>query len=326
MDEIILRIRSGRRFLLTSHLKPDGDSIGSEMALVFILEQLGKEAVVFNHDPSPSAYHRLSGVERIQIGKSLDDASCDAVFVIECTELERCGYPCLKGQSVINIDHHSKNKMFGCLNWVETDACAVGEMIYDLALRLGVRLTADIATHLYVSIATDTGFFHFSNSSARAFEICAELTRAGANPAFVADALQDHNRPGQILLLGRCLARLQVNSELRTATIAMFLKDLEDIEIADGDTEGIINYPRSIDGVDVAVFYKEVGPRYYRVGLRSRGRLDVAEVAAEFGGGGHPQASGFSIDGDYAEVQERLIAVIKQKTLVQPTATGAGRG
>jgi len=324
MEQIAERVRLGRRFLLTCHRKPDGDAIGSEIALALTIESLGKEAVIINRDPCPSAYERLPEIERVRVGCIAPDEPCDALFVIECTERDRCGQNGIDGHFVVNIDHHSKNRLFGDLNWVDTRACAVGEMIYDLTLHMGVALTPDIATHLYVSIATDTGFFHFSNSTARAFEICAELARAGADPARVADALHDHNRPGQILLLGRCLSRLEVDPSGKIASIAMFVKDVEDIEIAEGDTEGIINHPRSIDGVEVAVFYKEVDRGSFRIGLRSRRDVDVAAVAAEFGGGGHPQASGCSIEGDYDTVRERLVAALRRQ-IESKRAGGEGR-
>ena len=313
IDEIGEVMRRGRRFMLTSHRRPDGDSIGSELAIAFMLEQLGKEAIIRNRDPHPSAYQRIPGVDRILVGDCPEGGAFDAVFVIECTEIERPGLSHLDRSFLINIDHHSKNRMFADLNWVDTDACAVGEMIYRLATQLGLRLTPEIATALYVSIATDTGFFHFSNTNARTFEVCAELAKAGANPAFVADALTDHKRPGQIQLLGRCLSRMELQWDLRVATIALFLSDLAEIQVAEGDTENIINYPRSIDGIDVAVFYKEIAPRDFRVGFRSKTDFDVAALAAEFGGGGHAQASGCSVDGSYEEVRRKVLLALRRR-------------
>ncbi len=311
--QIIERVRSGNRFMLTSHRKPDGDSIGSEMAMALILERLGKVAVVRNRDAYPSAYRRLPGIERILTGELPEGEQYDAVFTMECTEIERPGLARIGDYFIINIDHHHNNTMFGALNWVDIGACAVGEMIFDLAREMNLDLTPEIATHLYVSIATDTGFFHFSNTTARTFEICAELARLGANPNFVADCLYDHNRPGQIQLLGKTLSRLEIDWEMRIATIALFQSDFDGIDAVDGDTEGIINYPRSIDGVDVAVFFKEAGPRSFRVGIRARKDLNVAEVAAEFGGGGHPQASGCTIEGEYEEVRGKLFAALRRK-------------
>ncbi|MEW6366511.1 MAG: bifunctional oligoribonuclease/PAP phosphatase NrnA [Acidobacteriota bacterium] len=322
LDQIAEVMRRGSRFMLTSHRRPDGDSIGSELAIAFTLEQLGKEAVIRNRDPHPSAYRRIPGVDRILVGDCPEGEVFDAVFVIECTEVERPGLSHLDRYFLINIDHHSKNRMFANLNWVDTAACAVGEMIYRLVRHLGVRLTPEIATALYVSISTDTGFFHFSNTNARTFEVCAELAKAGADPAYVADALTDHNRPGQIQLLGRCLSRLELHWDLRAATIALFLSDLAEIEVTEGDTENIINYPRSIDGIDVAVFYKEIAPGDFRVGFRSKTDFDVAALAAEFGGGGHAQASGCSVSGSYEEVRRKVLGALR-KRLGMPQAVAA---
>lgn len=319
IDQIVERIQQGKRFMLTSHRKPDGDSIGSEMAMALILDQLGKEVVIRNRDPFPTSYGRLPGVARILTGEIPEEEHFDAVITMECTEKDRPGLAHLERYFVVNIDHHQSNTMFGNLNWVDTKACAVGEMIYELARRMGVRLTADVATHLYVSISTDTGSFHFSNTTARTFEICAELVRHGASPFFIADALYDHNTWGQVLLLGRCLARLEIDWDIRTATIVLFQKDLEDIAVGEGDTEGIINYPRAIDGIDVAVFFKQVGDHGFRIGIRTKTDLNVADLAGEFGGGGHPQAAGCSIDGDYREVRAKLFAALRRRMSVHST-------
>lgn len=313
IEQLAETLKRGRRYLLTSHRKPDGDSIGSSMAMALILEQMGKEAVVRNRDPYPTAYGRLPLIDRVQTGEIERGEPFDAVITMECTEKERPGLDHIADYPIINIDHHMNNSMFGIVNWVDTDACAVGEMIFDYAKRTGAKITPEIATYLYVSINTDTGSFHFSNTSVRAFEICAELTRAGANPHFVADALYDHNRPGQVMLLGRCLSRLRIDWELKAAEISMFQKDLEEINISDGDTEGIINYPRSIDGIEIAVFFKEAGPAHFRVGLRSRGAIDVAALAAEFGGGGHTKASGCSIHGSFEEVRRTLYDALRRR-------------
>jgi phosphoesterase RecJ-like protein len=166
-DEIMRR----QRFLLTSHARPDGDSIGSQLAMAFALDALGKQVRIVNADPAPEHYQDFPGMDRIEIASSAS-ADVDAVIVMECSDLSRAGVAGLDGHFLVNIDHHAGNRMYGAVNWHDVSAAACGEMVFDLIRELGVPLSVEIATHIYLAILTDTGSFHHSNITPRTFDIC----------------------------------------------------------------------------------------------------------------------------------------------------------
>src|SRR5258708_18354606 len=180
-DEIMRR----QRFLLTSHARPDGDSIGSQLAMAFALEALGKQVRIVNADPAPEHYQDFPGMDRIEIAASAS-VDVDAVIVMECSDLTRTGVTGLDGAFLINIDHHAGNRLYGAVNWHDDSAAACREMVFDLIRELGVPLTLEIATHVYLAILTDTGSFHHSNITPRTFDICRQTVEAGVNPAIMA--------------------------------------------------------------------------------------------------------------------------------------------
>jgi phosphoesterase RecJ-like protein len=210
---------------------------------------------------------------------------------------------------VVNIDHHAKNPLFGDINWVDSDAAAVGTMIYELLLAIDVRITADIASLLYVALLTDTGSFRFSNTNANAFRICAELVERGADPAALATAVYDNVPAAKARLLGRALASLQILDGGSTALMLLPNAAFRDYP-GKPDTEGIVNQAQAIDGVEVSLLFKEIEAGRFRISLRANDSVDVAAVAATFGGGGHAKAAGCSIDGEFAVVRSLILEEI----------------
>src|SRR5262244_814160 len=188
LGQVIELIEKHQRFAVTSHIRPDGDSLGSSLALCWILRGLKKEAEVIMCDHVPHAYCRLPGADEVRVVPDVD-REYDAVFVIECSDVTRPGLPSLKNQFVVNIDHHSTTALFGQVNWIDSTAAAVGEMIYNLAKAIGARITPELASCVYAALLTDTGSFHFSNTTERTFKIASELVRAGVRPAGVAEAI-----------------------------------------------------------------------------------------------------------------------------------------
>ena len=296
LAQVVAAIRERQRFLVTSHAKPDGDAIGSQIAMALALRALGKQVRVVDADPAPTSMLELPGMELIEVTPRVDDTG-DAVLTMECGDITRPGVDGLARGFIINIDHHTGNTMYGALNWLNLSAAACGEMVFDLIEALGVRLTAEMATHVYLAILTDTGQFHYSHITPRTFEICRRCVEAGCEPTAVSRAVYDNNNLGRVRLFGAVLNRMRLDSSGRIATLVM---DRALATACDGtydDTEGLINFPLTVRDIQAVVFFKENGPDDWRVSLRSKGAVNINAVARAFGGGGHINASGCSARG-----------------------------
>ena len=300
LQQIVTEIRRRHRFVVTSHARPDGDAIGSSMAMAYALRHLGKEVRVVSRDPAPPQFETCPGVDDIIVTDRVDDPG-DAVIVMECGDLTRPGIGGLERGFVINIDHHPGNTMYGALNWFDVSAAACGEMVFDLILALGVPLTPEIATHVYVAVLTDTGSFHYSNITTRTFEIARRCTATGISPAAIARDVYDSNRIGRLKLFRAVLNGMQLDATERVATMAVTRQMASDCGATYEDTEGLVNFPLSAKEVLAVVFFKEDADADWRVSLRSKGDIDVNAVAKEFGGGGHKNASGCGVRGTFEQ-------------------------
>jgi len=306
-------IQKGRTFLVTSHVRLDGDAVGSELALYEALKSLGKEAVVYNQDRTPQMYAFLpdAGVIVNRLGP-LD--GFDAVFVLDCSEIERMGEeaPRIAGiRRIVNIDHHISNDRYGHLTLTDPEASSTGEMIFRLIDGMGIELTRDMAVNLYTAILTDTGAFRYSNTGPRTFAVAGRLLEKGADPAWIAQMVYETFPAVKIRLLGRALSTLEFDWQGRIGAVTVSKKMLEDAGAQWEHTEGFVEYPRSIEGVQVAAFFSEISEGLYKVSLRSKGRFSVEEVARKFGGGGHINAAACRMQGDYDAVKRRLFDAIK---------------
>jgi len=312
--EICDAIHARKRFLITSHAKPDGDSIGSQLAMAYALELLGKEVRIVNADPAPEHYMEFPGVSRIEITREVVERpgahADEALIVMESSDLKRTGVAGLEGRFTINIDHHQGNTSFGALNWIDESAAACGEMVFDLIEVLGVPLTIEIATHVYLAILTDTGSFHYANITPKTFDLCRRLTEAGVNPAAMARRIFDQNSFGKLKLIGALLAEMDLLDGGRLA--AMYLND--DILNATGttysDTEGLINLPLTAREIRAVVFFKLGADGDVHISMRSKYDVDVRAVAARHGGGGHKNAAGFKLRGPLADVRDGVLQEI----------------
>ncbi|HEX2459689.1 MAG TPA: bifunctional oligoribonuclease/PAP phosphatase NrnA [Vicinamibacterales bacterium] len=307
-------IRRRRRFVIASHVRPDGDAIGSQLAMAYALRALGKEARIVNRDPPPLPLLSFPGVADIEIAERIDDTG-DAVIVMETGDLSRTGVAGLDAGFVINIDHHVGNTMYGAVNWFDVSAAACGEMVFDLVRELRVPLTYEIAVHVYVAILTDTGSFHYSNISPRTFDTCRQCVEAGVNPQAVARAVFDSNSLGRLKLFGAVLSGMQLDAAGQVATLTVDEQLLADCGATYEDTDGLINLPLTVKGIQAVIFFKKIGPDDWRISLRSKGNIDVNAVAKQFGGGGHKNASGCSatgsLDGLKALFQKRVLEQIE---------------
>ncbi len=319
LQQIIGAIRAGRRFVLSSHSRPDGDSIGSQLAMAFALRALGKEVRVVNADRAPAPLRGFPGVDDIEIASRVEPWA-DVAIIMECGSLERTGVSGLDRALVVNIDHHPDNSSYGQINWFDPKAAACGEMVFTLVQALGVPLTETIATHVYLAILTDTGSFHFSSISPRTFDICRQTLEAGVDPVRIARNVYDSNNMGRLKLFGSVLSAMEIDASGR---IAIVYVDQPMADAAGGtydDTEGIINLPLTVKDIQAVVFFKQIDTATYRVSMRSKGEIDIGVVAKDFGGGGHKNAAGCTVDGTFASLRavfiEKLTAAIKRQTAI----------
>jgi len=307
LSQVVELIENKNNFGITTHIKPDGDGVGSSLGLCWLLRSLGKNAEVIVHGNVPQAYRSLPGAEDIRDIKSID-ARYDAVFIIECSDLERPGISGLDNEFTVNIDHHATSAHFGTINWIDSTASAVGEMIYNLCKAIGGRITTEIAECVYMALVTDTGSFHFSNTSDRTLKVASELVKAGAKPAKISEAVYNNYPWSRIELMRQVLGTVKRDGTGKVASLRQTLAMKEQAGSVDGDNNGFVNVPLSARDVYAAVYMREVGPNKFRVSLRSKDDIDVAKIAESYGGGGHKNAAGLCIEGDWDEKEKELVA------------------
>jgi phosphoesterase RecJ-like protein len=311
VDSISQKIHESQRIAITSHLRPDGDSICTGLALYFMAESLGKEVAFINKDNTPVPFNNFPDVENITIGQ-IPPRDYDIVILLECANVSRSGQVNLDDMFKINIDHHHSNDYYGDINWVDPEAPAVACMAYTLGEKLGIEFTPEISNHLYGAIVSDTGSFQFSNTNSQSFEVSYKLIEYGANPIKISEMLFNNNSPEKIKLLGQVLSTLTMNEKGNIAVITMFKKNLEDLNLREIDTEDITTFARSIRGVEIVLFFKEMGKDTFRVSLRSKGKANSAQVAEHFGGGGHQHAAGFTVSGSYEELSRDIPQTVEK--------------
>ncbi len=311
LDLVKRKLLSCRNLAVTSHLRPDGDSICTGLALYFIGESLGINVSFINRDKTPFPFDGFPDSDKIRIGQIMPDRY-DAVILLECANVTRSGQENLDGYFTINIDHHHSNDYYADINWVQPEAAAVACLIYDLAENLNIPFTPKLSTLLYSAVVSDTGSFQFSNTDARSLDLCSRLIRNGAEPARVSELIFHNYSPDKIRLLGRVLSTIQLNDNGTIGIISMFKKDLDDLHLKEIDTEDITTLARSIKGLQVVLFFKEMAPDTYRVSIRSKGAANSAAIAEYFGGGGHLHAAGFTAMGPYQEVIREIPASVER--------------
>ena len=310
LSQVVELIESKRRFAITSHIRPDGDSLGSSLGLYWLLRSLDKDVEVIMRDAVPHAYQQLPGAKDVRVTPSVEQ-SYDAVFVIECSDISRPGLIDLDKNFVVNIDHHSTTALFGAINWIDSTASAVGEMIYNLCKATGVRVTKEIAECAYTALITDTGSFHYSNTTERTFKVASELVRTGVRPAKTAEAVFASYPWSRIQLMGAVLSTARRESTGRVAVMRLTAEMQERTGASDEDADGFVNYPLTVGEVEAVALLKECGPETYRTSLRSKGDVNVARVAERFGGGGHRNAAGCTLTGSWEEAEQEIVGLLR---------------
>lgn len=306
IEAILQLIRQHQTFLVASHESPDGDAIGSTLALANMLREMGKEVVAYNRDRAPLEYAFLPGCTTI-VSESDGARRFDVGFVLDAGELRRAG-SWIKGRcrNLVNIDHHPCSEDFGDIYWVDTEACATGVMIYRILQALGHPLTLDTATCIYTAILADTGSFRYSNANPEAFRVAGEMIGKGVDPWSIASGLYESQEQERLRLLAMALTTLQVSACGRYASLAVTTDMYDESGACDEHTDRFINYPRSVRGVEVAIFFRQLSQDTFKVGFRSKGNVDVGALARAMHGGGHHNAAGATVDGDLETVRSRV--------------------
>jgi phosphoesterase RecJ-like protein len=308
--EAVAYLRRARRILITSHASPDGDAVGSALAVGELARALAIDSLIVQRDPHPASLGFLPGIEKVEVVAEIAPAELatrDLAVVLECPGLSRPGLMGLERLPILNIDHHLENERYGELNYLDEEAPAVGEMVLRMAEAAGVALSPAMATCLYTALVTDTGDFRYSNATPRAFDAASRLVAGGARPHLIADALWNQTPARVVRLTAEVLATLELHAGGRLALIICDLGMLARAGARPEDTENLINIPRTIAGVEVAMLLKAFTPGVTRASLRSRGAVDVQRVAAQFGGGGHRNAAGCTVPAPLEEARRALL-------------------
>ena len=318
MLAILSALQEGERFLICSHSRPDGDAIGSMLAVGMLLRQMGKRAEIIAADRIPAVYRSLPGAEAIRTVMRVPssfEAPYDAVILLECDSLARTRLRGLERMFHINIDHHASGKPFGALNWIDRDACSVGELVYRLVKAAGGSVTPEMATCLYVTLLTDTGGFCYGGIRANTFRLAGELVEAGADPVRIAREVYFNNPFAKVLLLGRALGNLRRSPEGDGPLAWLWVthEDMVETRAVEEDCEGVVNYALSVAGVEAAVFLRELPEGRIRLSLRSKGKINVAAISAVLGGGGHENAAGCTLDGPIPRAAEEILAALSRE-------------
>ena len=282
---LLEKFRSTSRFLITSHSRPDGDAVGSALALAEILDHLGCETQIILADPPPVIYNSLPGVDKVEVGQRLDNSTAP-VIILECDSIERTGLQGLGERYLVNIDHHASGRPYAALNWIDEHCCAVAEMIYEIAVAAEVNITPSMATCLYTAVLSDTGSFTYPSTNANTFALAHKLAASGASPSQIARNLYFTNPESKLRLLAIALTNMRCEGALAWSWVTD--EELERTGATAEDCEGVVNYLIGIAGIESAVFLREVAPTGgFRLSIRSKGKVDVSQIAESFGGGGN---------------------------------------
>lgn len=314
-EQIIDVINKSSKIAVTSHVVPDGDNIGSSLALCLALKKLNKQATYLIDDNIPGVYRFLKGAKEVERLSSFADLEYDLVIAMDCGDLERMGKvkQLAEKTRLINIDHHISNTNFGEINLVEENASATAEIAYKLIKSMGIFIDKDMAECIYTGIVTDTGMFQYSNTSEETHSIAAELIIAGVNPADIFNKVYQNSPKEKIILIKEALQSLEFYSSDKISCITISKAQIDDIAGEDLDTEGIVNMARDIAGIEVAVFLKEKESNVVKVSLRSKSYVDVCAIAKGFGGGGHIRAAGCTITAGLEQAKQQLILAIQKQ-------------
>jgi phosphoesterase RecJ-like protein len=308
--ELLTFLRQKNDFFIATHINPEGDALGSSLALSMALNTIGKSTVLFDKDGVPEFYRFLPGHEKITNTYTGLQPSDFNLLLLDCNTPQRAGIEALRfGQSAV-IDHHETESDFGDVRWIEPKAAATGLMVFHLIKELGVAITREMAINLYTAIAIDTGTFRFGNTTAEVLRVAAELADAGAKPSFISASLYETWTEARFNLLRLALQTLDIRDK-----VAFTFVNREMYRITGAgpeDTENFSSFPRIVKDIRISAFFREIDDHYWKVSLRSKGDVNVAVIAALFDGGGHKNAAGFFIKAPLESAKEALLTKLSE--------------
>jgi len=314
IDRVIAELKSSNSFLIVSHINPDGDAIGSALALAAGLKAMGKKVMVFNQDLVPDIVGFLPGASEI-VHELSDGEQFDAAIVVDCGTPKQLGdyFNSFKGyKKLLNIDHHVTNLNFADIVLMDPDACATGVIIYRILKKMGIEITKEIALSINTTIIVDTGSCHYGNSNHEAFNGAGEMVDIGVEPWYVSENLYESQPEGRIRLHSMALNTLSTHYNGKIGFIMVSSEMYKATGTTAEVTDGIVNYARSLKGVEVAIFIRDISLDKYKASLRSKGRVDVTKVAGKYDGGGHANAAGCVLNGSLSEVRSKLIEATEE--------------
>jgi len=308
-DKLISFLKKEEKYIIATHINPEGDAIGSSLALSMALEMLGKATVLYDRDHVPEFYHYLPGQERFKNSISSLDADHWALILIDCNTPERAGIEGLSFKSSAVIDHHGTEGVFGDIQWIVPEAAATGVMVFYLIKELGINITREMAINLYSAIAIDTGTFRYGNTTAKALRIAADLVEAGASPVSISNNLYETWSKERFALFSMALNTLEIRDAVAITYVTQEM--YQKTGTCPEDTENFPSFPQIIKDVKVSAFFRELSNNSWKVSLRSKGDINVALIASQMGGGGHRNAAGFVIKSDLGSAKETLLKALQ---------------
>lgn len=314
MRDIIKAIKKGHNFLITAHVRLDGDALGSELAFYLMLKELGKEAVIYNKDRTPERYQFLPGAH--VISHSLNHVEqYDTCVVLDCSDLSRVGDEAEnieKIKTIINIDHHVSNNFFSAMKLLDADASSTGELVFRLMHEMGFKMSKDISTNLYAAILTDTGSFRYSSTTKDTFWAAGHLVENGANPQGIAESVYESDSPSRVKLMARALDTLSLDLENKIGSMVVTQEDLRETGAAWEHTEGFVDIPRTVRGIEISILFTQRGENNFKLSLRSKAKANVEKLAKKFGGGGHVHAASCWMRGDIDTIKTQIVQAVRE--------------
>jgi phosphoesterase RecJ-like protein len=316
LEAIRTRLEAAHVVLVVSHVDPDGDAVGTQLAFGAYLRSLGKEVLLARDSEIPDKYRFLPGIDAIIPVSEIDaDASIDTMLVLECPSQERLGSANAfleRAATVINIDHHPDNVLPAAVSWVDTTASSVGEMTFEYLRSVEYQIDPDIATHLYTAILTDTGRFRFESTTARTLAVTGELVRAGANPRSISDQVYYNQDPALMRLTGLVVSNIEYHADGQICLLLLTREILKECGVKPADTEGLVDYSLYARGVKIGALMRDIDDQTTKISLRSRNGCDVSKVASSLGGGGHPNAAGCRIKLPLDAAKPELVKMLQE--------------
>jgi len=313
MREVIELIYQYQAFLITSHVRPDGDALGSELALYYMLRSLGKDVTIYNQDQTPFNYHFLPGSENI-VHNIDHHERYDVAIIVDCNGLGRIGSgegEVAQIKRLINIDHHISNQKNFHFSYADALASSTGELIYRLAVAMEIKITPPIAINLFTAIMTDTGRFCHKGTNRETFLAIGDLVACGADPQLIGEHVYENNPESKIYLLKRALETLRFDFEGKVSSMVIFQQDFTDLDAKYEHSENFVDMTKEIRTVDLSVFYTEIEPNIFKASFRSKRDINVERLASSFGGGGHTNAASCYLEGPFTAAHERVLTAVQ---------------